>query len=222
MDVFWEDGSQTFGIRGLVDKSDAHVIHIVPRRPVRLLCEVGAGEDAEACEQVKEEFGVVKTLCACSDSHALDCKCQPPLPEGKEEYFACQDGEFDGMPCTRSLHCGPPGSKGKCTRHPKCQTLKSAVFSENPPGQGTTPCRNDGPCTEGVEQCGYDLFEFRDRAVNNIYTLRSSIGKNVAPNRRGVCKGSIGTVCDNQNVDTKCTAANDVCVGYTLTAEGKP
>lgn len=221
MSVFYEDSSQTFGIRGLVDKQGSHYIHIVPRRPVRYRCEVAAGEDPEACEKVEEEFGVVKTMCACSDSYGLDCKCQPPLPEGLAEYFACRGGKFDGMPCTRPAHCREEG--GTCTRQPKCQTKKSAVFSENSPDGGTIPCWREETCTPTGEQCGYDLFDFRDRVKgNNIYTLDSKIKKNVDPNRRGVCKGSIGTVCNNQNEDTKCTAANDVCVGYTLTAEGPP
>lgn len=220
MSVFYDDGSQAFGIRGLVDKTDAHIVHVVPRRPVTWLCDVGAGADPEACEKIEEEFGVVKTLCACADARTADCKCQPELPADQAVYFACKGGTFDGMPCTRSAHCNPGGT---CTRQPKCQKKKAAVFSENSPDGGTTPCWQDKTCTAADEQCGYDLFDFRNRVdANNVYTLDSKIKKNVDPNRRGVCKGSIGTVCNNQNEDTKCTAADDACVGYALTAEGQP
>jgi len=213
VDVFWDKESQAFGLRGLVDKKEDSVIHVVSRLPVTVVCK---DAPVEACMAVEEEYGVSKVTCACRDSRLADCGCKKEASPADANFFACE-GAHDGMPCTRTRHCIPGGT---CTGQPKCQD-KFAVFSEKAPG--STSCWKDSDCPTD-KQCGYSLFDFTNRmdsAATRTVTLDVDIKGTATRKRRGVCQKSAGEVCVPSTVSNCNGGANDFCEGYTLMGHGK-
>lgn len=226
LDVWYPDGQESaeFGLKGVADK-DESIVHVFPRMRTTLVC---AGVDPRACMRV-DNGG---TTCACEDSLSAGCSCDPVLFEG--QFFACEGGDRENMPCTRDAHCRSRDTSrenGTCSRQPICRP-KDTVWRRPPGGfdnvtESGTACSTDGDC-HANQQCGYSLFNFRSRMEDTdndgdgwYYLDRDVVVKTpAARTRRGACAHDREFVCSNADMPTfpeQCPDANR-CRGYRLVA----
>jgi hypothetical protein len=223
------ESPEEFGLRGSVDQPDS-IVHIFPRMPVSLACDGVAGD--EACMGVEGGGGI---SCACRDRYPVGCVCKDVDPP---KFFACDGGDFEGMPCTRHQHCnskpGSPNPDGSCTQKPTCQKDGKQGVWESPGSSAGTACWADGKCTQVAQHpwCGYRLFDISDRK-HPVYPKQRQLDAEINTGgrpRRGVCKGDkgkrnkvcnhvAGNNCNLADCDQNATVCE--CRGYTLRAEGK-
>lgn len=225
--VFYPDtqDSAEIGITGVVDKDDSTIV-ILPRHPVKLICEPENPNIQHGCMKAEN----ADITCACSDVGAADCSCKDAQRGG--QYFACNGGDRTNMPCTRDAHCesrDKARSGGYCNRQPICRpegtVWRRKPKNDDPDPTGSALCWKDADCAEG-EQCGYSLFEFASRIAqtpNGIYRLQRSIvppAPTPNPLRRGACVHDTELVCSNAGVSGMPEACPDShrCRGYLLTA----
>ena len=226
IDVWYpDDPSEEVGLRGSTDQPDS-IVHVFPRMPVSIVCWNGAG--TEGCMRVAEGGGVT---CACEERYPAGCKCAIP---NRPQYFECEGGDYDGMPCTRHGHCnsaqGSPNPNGSCSRKPTCRPdNKNGVWSgpwPGPPPPGMGQCWDDDDCTQPNFSCGHRLFDLKDRkkgpqAPEDLRELDAKIVTATGSRpRRGVCKNERITTC-NHTPANPCAGNQGPCRGYTLRAEGK-
>ena len=182
---------QTFS--GTADKGKS-VLKFGRRKLWSYTCDAGANQ-AQACEP---------------DSASLDCpsaQCKSSLPT-PGEYFACAGGSRDRLPCTRTAHC----PQGKCLRVSEtgsvCYSLSGTLVNPE------KACKQDSDCGKDAE-CGPGLFEFRNRTVNGVGTL-----KRIATNTRGVCESGLkeGNSCTTASACTSSLFGSEKCVTYRAAA----
>ena len=226
IDVWYsEDFPHEIGLRGSTDGPDS-IVHVYPRMPVSIVCK--NSPDDEGCMAVTGHGGV---SCACRDRYPADCECHVV---GPPKYFACENGEFDWMPCTRHDHCnskfGSSIPDGTCTRQPRCmKDDRTGIWGyPGPPPTVGDPCWSDEGCKDDPNrQCGYRLFDLGDRKNDtpskpNLIVLDKEIPHSPGPGnrvRRGACKGDRKEVCTTAT--KSCAPDDQPCLGLTLRAEGK-
>jgi hypothetical protein len=184
---------------GTVD-SDNSIIHMYPRMFVSQKCSNG-----EACYSADPVNGN-GTDCACRDREGMNCSCTPVNPK---KVFACDDGPFKAMPCTRPQHCNPGG---RCIAQPRCRS-KHDVWAPGARFNGKR-CWDDDACGPG-QQCGYLMFDLSelDDEGHGKATIDARIHNN-GRKRRGVCEGN-GAPCNNENAEPDCPIDKH-CRGYVL------
>ena len=133
------------------------------------------------------------------------------------------------MPCTRDAHCKSRDTSragGTCSREPICRpehTVWRRKSDGDPDPSGSVRCHYDDQCGAG-EQCGYSLFDFRNRtdAAGWHYLDRDVVVPPPPPGRlrRGGCAHNRNLICTNANAPGfagKCPETNR-CRGYRLAA----
>jgi hypothetical protein len=221
IDVWYPDEpSAEMGLRGSVDK-DNSIVHVYPRMPVWVVCDNVVSD--EACMSVEGHEHGYGLNCACEDRYAPGCTCTKLT---SPRYFACDGGDFDGMPCTRHMHCNSPaggGPNGKCSEQPTCQPPGEAgIWKPGRDHTTGTKCWEKANCAGlgSAYECGYRLFGFDDRNQNGVIELDAKIEDLVAASkRRGACKDKRGQFCSNLPSNKKaCGPQEGTCRGYTLSA----
>lgn len=220
IDVWYPDEpSQVVGLRGSTDQDDS-IVHVFPRMPVSIACDGVAGD--EACMAVDGRIRGSGISCACTDRYPAGCRCKQLA---SPRFFACNGGEFEGMPCTRHAHCNGAGGKpsGKCSGQPSCKPTKEAGVWI--PGRGHTAgkkCWDDAACGPN-HQCGYRLFNLDHLQDNGVIVLDAQIEDTLgARQRRGACKKNPKRSCSNITGNQKACPENEKpCRGYVLIAEGQ-
>jgi len=214
------DAPEEIGLRGSVDEDDS-IVHIFPRMAVALGCDVPGDE---ACMGYDANGDL---SCECEDRYAPGCECKEFDPP---KFFACDSGDFQGLPCTRHAHCNAlPGSAnppGKCATKPTCQKDgKQGVWDAPGPLSGTD-CWVDDKCKQVANHpwCGYRLFDIRDHKDDASNPDRIELDAEIASGgraRRGVCAEKRVKPCNNEAANGCDAAQNEgVCRGYILYAEG--
>jgi hypothetical protein len=201
-----DEAKEEFGLKGAVDRDDS-IVHVFPQLPTDLVCKGGTN----ACMRIVSQTARSFRDCACKDSEASDCTCDPPL--GKPRLFICGSGTFRGMPCTRDQHCKPDG---RCNAKPHCQKPDAVwLTAAKTPDDKGTECTEKAECeAEPVNtQCGYRLFNLRDAVV-----LDATVEPGGGRKRRGGCKPG-GQACSNGGGHSPCPSG--VCRGYVLWPRGK-
>ena len=219
----WYPGKQEFGLQGTVDQENS-IVHVFPRLRTDLVCAGTAG--ANACMGVEQQSDGGLRFCACKDRREADCTCDPALATSR--YFACGDGKYRGMPCTRDRHCNPDGL---CNGTPHCHK-SGEVWVEGTPDDTGKECTVDNDCdTEaGKRQCGYRLFNLEGGVENpgggapspkaGIIALDAKITPGGGRKRRGVCEPDATQPCSNGGAGSPPGCTQGDCRGYALRAAG--